>query len=63
MIKDASGRSYFEPLTNLWDGRGVTFLANGNGKELVDLFLPIGERNEHEPRLLKVFLVVNTHLI
>lgn len=57
MVKDATGRSYFEPLTNLWDGRGVTFLANGNGKKLVDLSLPVGKGVEHEQRLLKIILV------
>ena len=63
MIKDATGRSYLESFADLRDRWGVTLLANGDGKEIVDLFLPIGERNEHEARLLKLFLVVNSESI
>ena len=59
MIKDPTGRSYPKSFADLRDRWGVTLLANGRGKEIVYLFLPIGERNEHEARLLKVFLVVN----
>ena len=59
MIKDATGRSYLKSFADLRDRWGVTLLANGDGKEIVNLFLPIGERNEHEARLLKLFLVVN----
>jgi hypothetical protein len=59
MIKDATGRRYFEFAADLRDRGCVTVLANAYGQEIVDLFLPIGERDEHEARLLKVFLVVN----
>ena len=47
VIEDPSGRSYFEPLTDLRDGRGITFFTDGGGEKFVDALLPRGQLGKH----------------
>src|SRR6516165_5754583 len=59
MVKDASGRSDFEFLSDLRDGGGVAILADGDREKFVDALLPGSEIGKHGTSILKIILVYN----
>jgi hypothetical protein len=59
MVKDASGRSDFEFLSDLRDGGGVAILPDGDREKFVDALLPGSEIGKHGTSILKIILVYN----
>src|SRR5687768_10454544 len=48
MVGNAVGRSDLELFADLGDRRGEALFPNGLEQEIVDRFLPVGERGQHE---------------
>ena len=60
MIGDAVGRSDFELLADLGDRRREAAFANGFQQKVLNRFLSVRQRRQHEPCILKIISVVNS---